>query len=265
VLLQQHYSYNKQRVTKPILIALYSRLTIFVLLASMFSSSLTAKEIIGSYYIPGLVEDNESGLFVKLHKKIMERVGIAYDLQIMPTKRVQFNFKHNKLNSYFPELWEKIPKQREEVVASESIWLKKVILYSLKKAPIKSLSIVTSEHILGAVKGYSYGSNIVNNLKLNIDYVNNDNLNIERLNKGHIDAILGDNASTLNAIRSSGKETLFYYDLQKPVAILDVFYICQNTEKGRALCDSYSQAIRQLKRENIIQLNYITGDSHINL
>jgi len=65
----------------------------------------------GSYYIPELVINENQGTFIKLHKEIMHRTQIENKLQFMPTKRVQYEFKHNNLISYFPELYENLPKK----------------------------------------------------------------------------------------------------------------------------------------------------------
>ena len=82
---------------------------------------------------------------------------------------------------------------------------------------------------------------------------------------GRIDGILGDNKSTIAAINKSEFKDKFIYDLNKPINILDVFYVCQNSIIGKQTCSEISQAIKQLKSEKIILLNPKTGQSQINL
>jgi len=118
---------------------------------------------------------------------------------------------------------------------------------------------------LGAVHGYSYGPEIVNNKKIKIFYTDNDDINVKMLLNGRIDGILGDNKSTLAAINKSKFKDKFIYDLNKPINILDVFYACQNSIIGKQTCSEISDAIKQLKSEKVILLNPKTGHSQIRL
>jgi len=230
---------------------------------SLIFISVTANSTsIGSYYIPGLVIDKDNGLFIKIHLEIMRRSGIDAELIIQPTKRTQKAFMYDKIDAYFPELFENLPK--EELIVSKSFWLKKIILFSLIDSKIRDLSDLQGK-IVGAVRGYSYGEKIVNNPNFSLSYAKDDNANIKRLMAGYIDAVIGDDGSTVTAIEDSQYTNLIHYEEDKPVQVLEVFYVCQNRPSGRALCESINQALTDMKEEGIIKLNRTTGEAQIRL
>ena len=221
-----------------------------------------ADNTIGSYYIPGLVINKKEGLFVNLHNEIINRTQLKLDLIIEPTKRVQQSFKSSQLIGYFPELWQHIPKNRSEVIVSDNIWLKSIIVFTLiNEKPLTKLSELEGLTI-GAVRGFSYGQ-VEENKKINIQYVSSDEQNIEKLLSGRIDAIIGDNASTVNVIEHSKNSKSIFYDLEQPIDILDVFYVFQNTPQGHIIRDKVNSAIQSLKREGLLKLNTKTGKSEI--
>ena len=229
----------------------------------VFSQQLFSKPVkFASYYIPGMVIDQRTGVFIKLHQEIMRRSKIDVQFQIMPTKRVQYAFKQNQLISYFPELYENLPKK--QLILSESFYFKKIILFTLQNFNIQSTFDLEGLK-LGAVHGYSYGHEIVKNKNIKLLYTDNDDINVKLLLKGRIDGILGDSQSTLAAINKSGFKDRFIYDLNKPINLLDVFYVCQNSPLGKDICNRISLVIKKLKSENIIKLDSKTGQSNINL
>lgn len=247
-------------MNKAILIVclLFSHLTF----ASEGNASESPETIIGSYFIPGLVINDKEGLFVKMHHEIFRRISLKSKLVIQPTQRVQISFKHNQITAYFPELLENLPKT--DLVTSTLFWLKKIVLFSRKDSPITNHLDLKYKRI-GAVSGYSYGVDITQNPLYKIEYVKDDRINIEKLMHGRIDAIVGDTASTLHAINDSQYSSQIYYDVNKPINILKVFYVCQATYEGKELCQAISNSIKELQAEGKINLDPITGDSEINL
>lgn len=159
---------------------------------------------------------------------------------------------------------ENIPHPRTNYVTSESFWYKKIVLYTRKDSDFKSIQDLYDKP-LAAVRGYSYGEYIINNPNLKIQFNHNDDLNLRMLLSGRIDGIIGDDSSTLNAVQSNSQGHLVRYNLDNPIAVLDVFYVCHNSLQGKQLCDDISKVIKQLKQEKIIELNPATGSSQINL
>ncbi len=225
------------------------------------NASTADEKRIGSYYIPGLVINKTEGLFIRLHNKIITKTMLQLELIIEPTNRIQQSFKSNQLIGYFPELWQHVPKDKSKVVVSDNIWLKSVIVFTKKGRLITKLSDLEGLTI-GAVRGYSYGE-VENNKDITIQYVNREEQNVEKLLSGRIDAIIGDNSSTLSAVKNSKHTQDIVYDLQKPIDILEVFYVFQNTSEGIFIRDKVNIAIRALKQQGIIKLNAKTGESQI--
>jgi len=225
-----------------------------------FVSTAIKSTTFGTYYIPGLVIDDNSGLFIKLHREVETRLALKSELTIQPTKRIQMSFIKGLLDSYFPELVENLPSV--DHVTSEPFWLKKIILVTPKNSPIKSIKDLQGK-VVGAVSGYSYGSKIKQIPNVKLSYVNNDDANIERMMRGYIDAIIGDSKSTVTALENSQYKDEIQFDINAPIDILEVFYVCQATQSGKALCNSISNALYEMKQEQIINLNMLTGDAEI--
>ncbi|TPH16514.1 substrate-binding periplasmic protein [Litorilituus lipolyticus] len=217
---------------------------------------------IGSYYIPQLVIDEHNGLFIKMHNEVMQRANIDAKLLIQPTKRTQASFNAGYIDAYFPELYENLPN--ETVITSQPFFLKRIVLFTRKGSNIKTLKDLQGK-IVGAVTGYSYGKKIINNSKIYFSYAKDDNANIERLMRGYIDAVIGDDASTVAAVNNSPHVNQVEYAVHKPIHILDVFYVCQNNKKGKSLCDAINIALKAMKKEGIIKLEKKTGSAQIQL
>ncbi len=236
----------------------------FLVLSFPFTSQASPKagNTVGSYYIPGLIINKKEGLFIKLHHEIIRRSQLFLEFIIEPTQRIQHSFKRDQLIGYFPELWQSIPKDKSEVVVSDSIWLKSIIVFTKKGR--QSISQLTDLEGLtvGAVRGYSYGQ-IEENKNINIQYVNSDIQNIKKLISGRVDAILGDSASTVSAINTLGYNKDIFYNLKQPIDILEAFYVFQNTLKGQEIRNKINIAIQSLKQEGIIKLDFNTGKSQI--
>ncbi len=237
---------------------------VFLMLSFPFNSQASTKadNTIGSYYIPGLIINKKEGLFVKLHHEVILRSQLSLDFIIEPTRRIQHSFKRNKLIGYFPELWQSIPKDKSEVIVSDSIWLKSIIVFTREGSQSISQLSDLEGLTVGAVRGYSYGQ-VEENKNINIQYVNSDIQNIKKLVSGRVDAILGDSASTVSAIETLGYSKNIFYNLQQPIDVLEAFYVFQNTHKGHEIRDKINLAIQSLKQEGIIKLDVNTGKSQI--
>lgn len=209
-----------------------------------------------------MVIDEENGLFIRLHHEVMRRANIDAQLDIQPAKRIQKSFKYGKIEAYFPELTENTSKQ--DIITTQAFFLKKISVFTLKSSDIKTLADLNHKTV-GAVRGYSYGEEITNNPNFTLSYVDNDEANIQRLIRGYIDAIIGDAVSTLAAIKNSRYEQQIFYAHDRPIHVLDAFYVCQNSPSGKALCESIDKALTDMKNEGIIELNRTTGLTKLNL
>ncbi|WP_076411952.1 ABC transporter substrate-binding protein [Shewanella sp. UCD-KL12] len=231
-------------------------------LALVLYSTTAVSTTIGSYYIPKLVVDKQQGLFIKMHNQVLQRISLDANLIIQPTKRTQRDFKQYKLEAYFPELLENLPKA--SVIISEPFYLKKIVLFTKLGSDIKTINDLEGK-LVGAVTGYSYGENITQNPAIHLDYTKNDDVNIERLMRGYIDAIIGDSKSTVAAIEGSKFAQMIHYDLTAPLDVLEVFYVCQDSLSGKTLCTAINDALTQMKTEGIIELDLASGYANIAL
>jgi hypothetical protein len=81
----------------------------------------------------------------------------------------------------------------------------------------------------------------------------------ERVNR-----VLGGYSGTVLAIKKNNVADKVHYDLDKPVAILESFYVCNNDPAGIELCLSISNAIDSLLKKGMLDLNVETGFSRFN-
>lgn len=228
--------------------------------STAFSRAKTQSVSVGSYLTPGIIEADGSGMFNRLNKLIFKELGQPFDLVIQPVHRIKKSLVDGYVQTYFPEMWESLPEKHSDYVVSQPIFYKKVILFTAKNSSFNTLQDLEGK-ILGAVDGFSYGTNIIKNPKLNILYQNNDDVNINLLLNGRLDGVLGGYPGTVIALNKHGDKDKIKYDLTKPVAVLESFYVCPNTKAGIALCEKISLGIEALKSKGILVLDSETGDS----
>lgn len=240
----------------------------FVLFNLSFSSiavsaAQTQSILVGSYLTPGIIEADGSGMFNRLNKLIFKELEQPYDLVIQPVHRIKKSLVDGHVKTYFPEMWESLPGRHSDYVVSQPIFYKKVVLFTTKASGFTTLQDLEGK-FLGAVDGFSYGFDIIKNPKLNILYQNSDDVNIRLLLNGRLDGVLGGYPGTVIALNRYADKNKIKYDLTKPVAVLESFYVCPKTKAGIALCEKISLGIEALKSKGILVLDSVTGDSKFN-
>lgn len=218
---------------------------------------------IGSYLTPGIIKEDGTGLFNKLNKAIFLEMNENAELALSSLNRIRKGVKEGTLDVYFPELWENLPKEKHQYVVSRPIFYKRIVLFTLKGSKLLQLSDFNNE-LLGVVRGFSYGKEIKSNSRLNLIYQDNDTINIKLLLNERVDAVLGGYPGTVMAVKNNDAATKIHYDLDKPVAILESFYVCKNDSDGVKLCNSINKAIESLLKKGILELNDETGFSRFN-
>lgn len=215
---------------------------------------------IGSYLTPGLIEEDGSGMFNKLNKAIFDEINVSNELTLSSINRVRTGVNNGNLDIYFPELWENLPGNKKDYVVSDPIFYKRIILFTLKESPIKALPDFNHE-LIGVVQGFSYGKDITSNSHLNFSYQKNDRTNIKLLLNKRIGGVLGGFPGTVLAVNASQDSERIHYDLSKPVAVLESFYVCKNDNEGVKLCNSINKALNSLKKQGVLTLDEKTGFS----
>ena len=99
---------------------------------------------------------------------------------------------------------------------------------------------------------------------MNLIFQENDNINIKLLLNKRVSAVLGGYPGTVKAVKENNGANKIHYDLNKPVAILESFYVCNNDSDGVKLCKSIDKAIQSLLEKGILELNEDTGFSRLN-
>jgi len=175
---------------------------------------------------------------------------LDFAVVLKPGKRIRYEFQGKQFIGYFPD--------HEHLVKpscrTESFFEKKIIAVTRKNTAIVITSVKDLEgKRIGLVRGYSYGTEITQNPKIKIDYVDYDRENIKMLLKGRFDVFIGDSLSTVAAIRESGEAEQMVFDVSKPLKVMGVFFVFQDTKEGVMLCEQISEAIRSMKKDGMLQ------------
>lgn len=230
-------------------------------IASVFENKVPIK--IGSYLTPGLITEDGAGMFNQLNNAIFLEINKNTEITLSSINRARRGIKNGMLDGYFPELWENLPGKREQYIVSRPFFYKRIILFTLKGSGLTELSEFEGKP-LGAVQDFSYGKQIKTNPSLTLSFQKSDIVNIKLLLNNRISGVLGGYPGTVNAVLKSSKANKIHYDLDKPVAILESFYVCRNNSDGIKLCGLISKAIQSLLRKGILELNEETGYSRFN-
>jgi polar amino acid transport system substrate-binding protein len=237
----------------------------FFFLPIVFASDSNIREPVnvGSFLSPKLIKEDGTGIFNKLNNAIFMEMNKKAKLTLTSLNRARIGVKNGELDSYFPELWENLPGGKDQYVVSRPIFYKRIILFTLNGSGLSELSDLENKAI-GVVRGFSYGKEIISNPLFHLAYQNNDIINIKLLLNKRVDGILGGYPGTVEAVNKSNRANELHYDLNKPVAILESFYVCNNDPAGVKLCNSIDKAIQSLLRKGILELNESTGFSRFN-
>jgi len=218
---------------------------------------------IGSYLTPGLITEDGSGMFNHLNNAIVSEMNETANLSLSSLKRVRKGVLEGEFDAYFPEMWENLPGQKNQYVVSDPIFYKRVILFTLKNSGFTNISDFRNE-LLGLVEGFSYGNEIKLNPRLNLIYQQDDITNIHLLLNNRIAGVLGGHPGTTKAVNAHNAANNIHFDLDKPVAILESFYVCKNDLGGVNLCKAISKAIQSLLKKGVLVLNRANGYSRFN-
>lgn len=217
-----------------------------ILLLLLSFSVLSKPIVLGSYYIPGLIESRSSGQLMALLDEIEQITTLDFEVQLYPTKRVQLMFQQGQLPAYFPELetQRSFPSCR-----TEAFMKKRIVIINRQADPIIDKISGLKGKRIGAVRGFSYGKNITHNSDLTIEWVSGDEVNLKKLLAGRIDAFVGDLSSSVKAIKALKLENEVHYNASEPINELDVFFMFQHDEQLLNVCNQVSDAILLLKQQ----------------
>lgn len=203
---------------------------------------------IGTFPIPLMVEDKDTGIFVELTKEIAKRSKVNIIIKVMPPVRVTTYFAENKLHGFFPALDVMVS---QKISKSEPIYIKKDFGFTKQGQPlITSITDLTGKHI-GITLGYPYSKEITANSSFTISTAPSDINNILMLDIGRIDVFVVEEKSGLKAIKQSGKNNISY-DSRQPLSRQNVYYAFQSDKTGQRLALLFSKTLVELKNDGTL-------------
>lgn len=200
---------------------------------------------IGTFPIPLMVTDQDTGVFVRLFREAAQRAGEEIGIEVHPPKRTVHLFHKGRLDGFFPALDINVG---ETVSKSATIYLKKDIVFVRKDSPpIRTIGQLEGKQV-GLTLGYPYSEEIISNEKITKTYADSDIINMRRLSRERIGAFVVEEKSGIAALRESGVSNVCY-DPDKALYEKRVFFAFQGNERGRRLAEKFSQALEEMKKD----------------
>lgn len=201
------------------------------------------RQIMGAYLMPHYIESAEQGLLIDYYKQLLAYLNWQPKLEINPVRRVQRRFEWGELIGYFPELEQFRP---EGACRTTTVATKHVYAHTLRSRPMISDASQLHGLNVGAINGYSYGSELTENPAINIEYINNSTLGLRMLQAGRIDVLLEENRGIYVVAKEMGMVDKLHHDHNSPVSSLEAFFVFQSTPEGLRLCHRFSKAIEAI-------------------
>lgn len=204
--------------------------------------------VFGSFPIPLMVIDDNSGVFVELTKEIAKRAGLSASISVTPPMRTVENFQTGKLHAIFPALDVSFPPGAK-FERSDSIYLKQDFIFVKKGSKaMKTLADLKGKKV-GITKGYPYVRELTENKDLTIEMADSDELNAKKLTAGRIDAFVVEEKTGLQAFKNVGMIDQIEYDPKTPLSKQDVYYAFPADETGKMLSKKVSEAMNAMKAD----------------
>lgn len=198
-----------------------------------------------SYYIPLLVESEESGAFVLMLREAARRANIEYTLELYPTKRAMRLFEDAQVMAILPAL---LPTLAKDAALTSQIFAKYIHGVVKKGNPIPRNTDELEGKRVGLVRGYSYPRSILFNEDIVIDYADTPDSSLKKLSDGRIDVVVIDGHTAEPAIQRLGLKNLIY-DLSIILHSQPAYIAFQPTEKGRELARRMTEALESMKAD----------------
>lgn len=224
-----------------------------VMLLLSVNSYAADKVVFGTFPIPAMVVDSNTGVFIELTREITKRANMDIEFTIAPPKRTFKSFFEEKVDAVFPALDVNFPTGIRPVKSDEIIYVKVDYVFTKKGTPfLKTLQDLEGKKI-GITFGYPYASELISNNLITLDTAPTDEMNTKKLIKGRLDAFVVEEKSGVKAFRNAGLEPQMQYDPKVPLSKQDVYYAFQNSEKGRKMAKRLSEILKQMKADGTFQ------------
>lgn len=207
------------------------------------------KIIFGSFFIPGMVETKDKGVFIDLTKAVAKRAGINIEINVTPPKRAMRYFLDGHTDVLFPAVDNKFPPGKLPVRSAEAIFVKKTFIFSLKEKQLFRSVKDLEGNTVGITMGYSYPKELTGNNRIRIFSDYDDKTNAVKLVRGITEAFVAEENSGLKAFDSINSADRIHYDITSPISTEDVYYAFQQSAKGKELAKKISYILISMKKD----------------
>lgn len=208
-----------------------------------------------SEWPPYVISENEnpSGLNTETVRKLCQRLGFELEIQVLPWKRALLHIKEGKADALFA------PRYTEErakfmYYMSEPLNIEKTVILARKGSNMKISKIDDLKgKVVGVVRGYVYDPEFdkYQGFKRK-DFSKDDRQLVKKFTNNRIPLIADmDEKVSKYLCRQAGVEAETIYVLNETPSYIGFSKIIG--EKGKTLAEKFSQALRQLKEEGVIQ------------
>lgn len=223
----------------------------FVLLFCLIQGSVFAENeiIFGTFPIPGLVIDENNGIFVELTKEIAKKENLDIKIIIKPRQRILKEFMEKKVDVFFPALDVDFTNPNEIIKSKEPLSVKRDYIFTRKGEEfIKTIKELEGK-MVGITLGYPYSKELKENSLVEFDEARNDETNVLKLLKKRIDAFVVEEKAGLKAFKEKGEMEKIQYDPSMPISEMRSYYVFQNNEKGKKISEIISKALSEMKKD----------------
>lgn len=201
--------------------------------------------VLGSFPIPVMVIDANTGVFVELAKEMGRRAGYAVTIEVAPPQRTVGQFGSGATDGVIPALAVTTPMPHAR---SESIYVKKDFVFTKAAKPVLTSIADLEGKSVGITLGYPYVAELTTNTKIKLATANTDEANFAKLDSDRIAAFVVEEKTGLGALKAS-KLSGITYDPAKPLSSQDVYIAFQNKPDGKAMAEKFSKALAEMKAD----------------
>jgi len=226
---------------------------VLFLLIFPFGQTAFARPLIIAYvdFPPYEYSENgrPAGILVTIVKQVFEQAAIPYKLQFLPFKRAYSEVKVGKIDGLFN--FYKIPERKPYFDYSKPILQNPLVFFVRKETHIKYDTLADLKGLsVGAMLGYTYGSEFDKTTHFNIDRASSHQGNFSKLLFGRIDAYPCDKLVGIYVARKNNMMSEFVI-LPKPLKVMDG-HIGFTKGKHSAAIEKINMEIVKMQENNTI-------------
>ncbi len=203
------------------------------------------KVTLAAVYIPLMIEQDGTGLFIDMTYEIGRRAGIDFDISVVPARRSVNMYKRGKVDGSFPMTPNEpgILGTRTDAfyIRRNYAFVRKGNIVPTKMKDLEGLSVIITRQ-------YDYTAELLTNKRIDIVPGVSDVSNMMMLSRKRADAFIVEARSGLEAMRQAGVSNVTY-DPDHPVASMDAFYVFQPGKRGNELAARVSKALQDMIKD----------------